>query len=103
MRNPEFLTPLMNGRIVLKQKNLLYVLCIKRTILKIRSSEDPLRICARTLVFTLLKCPASFSDIPWVCNIILIILSYKVSNYKYKHDKQNENWCNHVSCYIYLI
>ena len=34
----------MNGRIVLKQKKLLYVLCIQRTIPLIRSSEDPLRI-----------------------------------------------------------
>ena len=57
MRNPEFLTPLMNGRIVLKQKNLLYVLCILRTMLLFENnrSEDPmLGICARTQVFTLL-------------------------------------------------
>ena len=33
MRNTKSLTPLMNGRIVLKQKNLLYVLCIQRTML----------------------------------------------------------------------
>ena len=54
MRNPKFLTPLMNGRIVLKQKNILYVLCIQRTmLLKTKdpilrgSPEDPvLGICA---------------------------------------------------------
>ena len=33
MRNTKSLTPLMNGRIVLKQKNLLYVLCIQSTML----------------------------------------------------------------------
>ena len=57
MRNPEFLTPLMNGRIVLKQKNLLYVLCILRTMLLFennRSEDLMLGICARTQVFTLL-------------------------------------------------
>ena len=61
MRTPKFLTPLMNRRTVLKQKNLLYVLCIilvlyyylrtKDQILR-GSSEDPmLGICARNSGF----------------------------------------------------
>ena len=45
MRTPNFFTPLMNGRIVLKQQNLLYVLCIKRTILLFENKRsDPQRI-----------------------------------------------------------
>ena len=45
MRTPKFLTPLMNGSIVLKQKNLLFVLCIKRTKLLFENKRsDPQRI-----------------------------------------------------------
>ena len=45
MRTPKFLTPLMNRRIVLKQKNLLYVLCIQRTLLLFANKRsDPQRI-----------------------------------------------------------